>query len=230
MTINGMTSSASALRYWERRQEVSANNLANVSTDGFKAERVFASLLNGSEPVIGTSTDHRNGTLRQTGSPMDVALGGKGFLVVETAGGERFTRGGSLQLDREGFLADLEGNRILGSTGRIHVGSASLSISPRGDVSLDGAKVSQLRIEGVAEGVRLAHEGGTRFVPDASRTDIAAGERDVRQGSVEESNSDPLGGLVDMIGVQRAYAAVQKSISVLDHIQETATTQLGKPV
>ncbi len=230
MPINGMTSSASALRYWERRQEVSANNLANVSTDGFKAERVFATLLGGSEPVIGTATDHRNGTLRQTGNSMDVALGGKGFLVVETPAGERFSRGGSLRLDKDGYLADAEGNRVLGTDGPIHVGSAALSISPRGDIALDGNKASQLRIESVADGVQLAHEGGTRFVPDASRTDVADDERDVRQGSVEESNADPLGGLVDMIGVQRAYAAVEKSISVLDHVQETATSQLGKPV
>jgi flagellar basal body rod protein FlgG len=59
---------------------------------------------------------------------------------------------------------------------------------------------------------------------------VPPNQRDVRQGTLEESNVDSLGGLVDMIGVQRAYAAVQKSISVLDHVRETATTQLGKPV
>jgi flagellar basal-body rod protein FlgF len=230
MPINGMNSSASALRYWERRQEVSANNLANVSTDGFKAERVFARLLGGTEPVIGTSTDARAGTLRQTGNAMDVALGGKGFLVVETPAGERFSRGGSLKLDQDGFLADTDGNRVLGTDGPIHVGASSLSIGPRGDVALDGSKATSLRIEQVADGVQLAHEGGTRFVPDASRTAIDDADRDVKQGAVEESNADPLGGLVDMIGVQRAYAAVEKSISVLDHVQETATSQLGKPV
>ncbi len=230
MPINGMTSAASALRYWERRQEVSANNLANVSTDGFKAQRVFASLLGGGEPVVGTRTDDRAGTLRQTGRSMDIALGGKGFLVVQTAAGERFTRGGSLQLDNEGFLSDLDGNRVLGTNGPIHVGSATLAVSPRGDLSLDGAAAATLRIESVADGLSLPHEGGTRFVPDASRADVADDQRDVRQGSVEESNADPLSGLVDMIGVQRAYAAVQKSISLLDGVLETATTQLGKPV
>jgi flagellar basal body rod protein FlgG len=230
MTINGMTSAANALRYWERRQEVTANNLANVSTDGFKAERVFASLLNGSEPVIGTTTDHRTGTLRQTGEPMDVALSGNDFLVVQTPAGERFSRGGTLQIDAEGFLADHGGNRVLGTKGTIRVDAGKLQIDRHGIVSLDDRPVQQLRVERVAAGVDLAHEGGTLFVPDASRRAVPPDQRDVRQGTLEESNVDSLGGLVDMIGVQRAYAAVQKSISVLDHVRETATTQLGKPV
>jgi flagellar basal body rod protein FlgG len=209
---------------------VTANNLANVSTDGFKAERVFASLLNGSEPVIGTTTDHRTGTLRPTGEPMDVALGGGGFLVVETPAGERFSRGGSLQINAEGFLADHGGNRVLGAKGPIHVGTGTLEIDRHGIVSLDGRPVEHLRVESVADGVKLAHEGGTLFVPDPSRRAVPPDQRDVRQGTLEESNVDSLGGLVDMIGVQRAYAAVQKSISLIDHARETATTQLGKPV
>src|SRR3954471_61611 len=105
MPINGMTSAAGALRYWERRQEVTANNLANVSTDGFKAERVFGKLMDGA-PVIGTRTDRRDGALRQTGSHLDLAIGGDGFFVVNTPAGERLTRGGSLRLDADEFLAD----------------------------------------------------------------------------------------------------------------------------
>src|SRR5262245_42069828 len=71
--LNGLEAAAAALRYWERKQEVVANNLANVSTDGFKATRVFATLLDGIRPVARTSSDMSTGTLKQTGNPMDVA-------------------------------------------------------------------------------------------------------------------------------------------------------------
>src|SRR5262245_52623287 len=80
--LNGLEAAAAALRYWERKQEVVANNLANVSTDGFKATRVFATLLDGIRPVARTSSDMSTGTLKQTGNPMDVAIEGDGFFVV----------------------------------------------------------------------------------------------------------------------------------------------------
>lgn len=223
-----MTSASSALRYWERRQEVTANNLANVSTDGFKAERAFTMLMDGG-PVIGTATDRRVGAMHGTGAPLDVALGTDSFLVAQTDSGERFTRGGHLRVDQAGFLADQNGHRLLGDNGAIAVGAGPLSIDGQGGVSVGGKLVDHLRIEGAPNNVGLAHEGGMLLVPGATRTIVPLEQRDVRQGFVEESNVDSLGGLVDMISVQRAYAAVEKSISVLDHIRETATSQLGRP-
>lgn len=225
--MNGMTGAANALRYWERRQEVTANNLANVSTDGFKAERVFARLLDGG-PVIGTHTDRRDGAIRQTGQTTDLAIDGDGFFVVNTTGGERLTRGGSLQIDPAGFLSDQDGNRLLGIKGAIQVGDGKLTIDKQGTIAINGQNVDQLRVETTPPGASLEHEGGTRFVPGATRIAVAPDRRDVRQGYVEESNADSLGGLVDMISVQRAYAAVEKTIGVLDHVREVATSQLGK--
>jgi flagellar basal-body rod protein FlgF len=234
MTINGMTSAANALRYWERRQEITANNLANVSTDGFKAERAFSSLLNGA-PVIGTTTDSRAGMIRTTGGPMDLAIGGGGYLGVQTPAGERLSSGGSLRTDSAGFLADQDGHRVLGNNGPIKVtGTEPLTIDAHGTIlsgghSVDGKGVEQLRIESAPSGVSLQHEGGTLFVPAATRSVVPADQRSVRQGAIEESNVDSLGGLVDMIGVQRAYSAVEKSITILDHVRDTAASQLGKP-
>lgn len=230
MPINGLVSAANALRYWERRQEVTANNLANVSTDGFKAERVFALLAAGGAPEAAASTDLRVGTLRATGNPLDVALGDASFLVVSTPAGERYTRGGALQIRADGVLADADGHALLGVKGPIAVRGAPVVIGRDGVVSVGGRPVDELRLERAPAGVSLAHEGGTHFVPAATRTVLAPRDRDVRQGTLEESNVDSLGGLVDLIGVQRAYAAVERSISILDRVRETATTQLGKPV
>ena len=228
MPINPLSIAANALRYWERRQEVTANNLANVSTDGFKAERVFGKIMDG-VTAIGTKTDRRDGNLRQTGESRDLSMAGDGFFVVSTAGGERFTRGGTAKVDLAGYLTDQDGNRLLGRKGAIKVGDGKFTVDRQGTVEVDGRPIDQLRVETSPSSASLIHEGGTRFVPDSTRTIVRPADRDIRQGSIEESNADSLGGLVDMISIQRAYSSVEKTISVLDHVNEVATSQLGKP-
>jgi flagellar basal-body rod protein FlgF len=232
---NGLTAAASALRYWERRQEVASNNLANVSTDGFKGERVFGQMLGDATTVARAATDLRTGTLRTTGNPLDLGLAGDGFFVVQTPAGERYTRGGSFQLDADRRLVDAQGNAVLGTTGDgasgpIVLPSGAVTVDAAGAVSVDGKAVATLRLERTAPGAQLAHEGGTLFVPDGSGQPVAAADRRVRQGSLEESNVSPIGSLVDMIAVQRAYASVQKAVTTLDAVRGTAVTDLGKPV
>lgn len=227
----GLTSAAGALRYWERRQEVVAHNLANVSTDGFKGERVFARLLGDATPAAQTATDTRAGTLRQTQNPLDLAIAGDGYLVVQTPAGERFSRGGALALDAGRRLVDPAGHPVLGEQGAITVPEgAVLTVSPAGDLRMDGRPVARLRLERVPPGTPLAHEGGTLLVPDGARQSIPPAERQLRQGAVEESNVSPISALVEMIGVQRAYASVQKAVTTLDAVRGTAATDLGKPV
>jgi flagellar basal-body rod protein FlgF len=232
---NGLTSAAASLRYWERRSEVTAHNLANASTDGFKAERVFGRLLGaGGEggTVAQTATDLRAGTLRTTDNPLDLALGhSEGFLVVNTPAGERFTRGGSFRLDTERRIVDAAGRPLLGENGPITVPvGARVAVAADGAVTADGKPLDRLRLERPGAGAALAHEGGTLFVPDAGRRPMAAVERQVRQGAVEESNVNPVSSMVDMIAVQRAYASVQKAVTTLDAVRGTAASELGKPV
>ncbi|MBV9881224.1 MAG: flagellar hook-basal body protein [Gemmatirosa sp.] len=226
----GLTSAASALHYWERRQEVASNNLANVSTDGFKGERVFATMLGRSTPVAQAATDMTAGTMRPTGAPLDLALKGDGFLVVDTPNGERFTRGGSLQLDARRRLVDASGHPLLGAKGPITLPEGTVAIDASGAVKVDGKPVDRLRVERSGAGAELAHEGGTLFVPDAARRPVAPSEGVVRQGFIEESNVNTVGSMVDMIAVQRAYASVQKAVTTIDAVRGTAVTEIGKPV
>lgn len=225
---DGITSAANALRYWERRQEIVSNNLANASTDGFKAERVFARLMGVSEPVADTATDRRDGTFRETGAQLDLAIEGDGFLVAATPRGERLLRGGSLRLDAESRLVTADGSPLLGEKGPIVIAGATASIDRTGLVTVDGKVVDRLRMERVAPAAKLEHDAGTMFVPDASRQSIALDQRKLEQGFVEESNVNTIGSMVDMISIQRNYAAVQKAITTLDGIRGTITNDLGR--
>ncbi|MHB1225712.1 MAG: flagellar hook-basal body protein [Gemmatimonadaceae bacterium] len=248
-----MTSSAQALRFLERRQEVVSNNLANASTDGFKGERTFGRLLEGSIPVVETQTDMRAGTMRPTGAPLDLALGGEGFLVVEGPEGERLTRGGAFRLDDMGRVVNASGLPLLGEGGPIVIdpqvargvagqsgngdggaggagGDAVVRVDRGGGVHVNGTVVGSLRVESVPPGAQLEHVGGGLFLPPAVRAPVAADARDVRQGFLEESNVTPVSALVEMISVQRAYANVQKVMTTLDAARGTTVTDIGRPV
>ena len=239
ITPTGFDSAAAALRYWERRQEVVANNLANVNTDGFKGERAFAQLLAvGGTATIGTTTDLRSGTMTPTGQPLDVALVGEGFLVVRTPAGERLSRGGTLRVDDQRRLVDPSGHLLLGetndaggATGAIIIPSdtGKIEISADGTVAADGHPIARLRVERPLAGATLTHAGDTLLAASSSES-VALESRGVRQGTREESNVHPLTALVDMIDVQRAFSTVQKALSTLDAARGIAVTELGKPI
>lgn len=229
--LNGMDSAASALRYWERKQEIVANNLANVSTDGFKAQRVFAMLLDGVRPAAGTSSDLTTGNLRQTGNAMDVAIDGGGFFVVQTPGGERYTRGGSLRLDEKHHLVDNDGRTLLGEKGApLTMLDGPVEIDKTGEVKQNGQIVDRLRMESAPKGQDLQREGESLWLPPATKESMKPETRNVKQGYIEESNVNSMTALVDMVAVQRAYASVQKAVVEMDHANETITTQIARPL
>lgn len=228
--INGMIRAANALHYWERRQEVAAHNLANAESTGFKAERIFGRMVGDAIPVADRATDLSVGALTHTGEPLDFALADGAFFVVETAEGERLSRGGSFTLDAEGRIVDLRGNPLLGEGGEIIVPSGSIDVDSTGVVRVEGQEVGRLRVEIVPDDVALQHVEGTHFLPDPARTEQPLEERRVRQGELEASNVDTIGSLVDLIAIQRNFAAVQRAVVTLDEIRGTAATELGRPV
>lgn len=226
---NGMTSAAGALRYWERRQEAVANNLANVSTTGFKAERVFARMVADGLSAADSATDHRDGSMRVTNQPLDLATEGQGYFVVSTPNGERLSRGGSFRLDDAGHVVDAGGNALLGDKGPITATKGEVAIDAHGVVHVDGRDVGRLRLETADAAAPLQHDGPL-WVPPAQRAEVPPADRRVRQGVLEDSNVSQVGALVDMIAVQRAYAAVQKALTTLDAARGTSANDIGKPV
>lgn len=226
-----------AMRFLERKQQVITHNLANVSTRGFKGERIFAELIQSMEgPVIRSQTDVRNGGFTQTGSDLDVALDGEGFFVVETARGMRYTRGGSFSLNERGQLVDETGARVLGQGGEIVLPPGKVEISSEGMISVDGIRIDTLRIESPDPG-KLRREEGVYFVPD---TGVGGGSTNVGgsanggrpvvvlQGHLEQSNVSPVDSMVEMIEVMRSYSLLQRSFQSLDQVSETIANDLSR--
>lgn len=243
----GLRAAGHALLYWQRRQEVNTHNLANAETAGFRARRVFAQMLEGGIPTVGTRTDARVGELRQTGAPLDLALAGEGHFVVQGPDGEKLVRSGSFTLDPDGQIVDGTGNALLGTTGPLVVPPGPVNIDARGNVSVDGEQVGRLRIVGepaspppvrgeeVLPGSRGAADendpvgaparpGEPGEIPDELSDERIA----VRQGYLEESNVSALDALIEMTTIQRSFEAVQTSVRTLDSVMETVANRIGR--
>jgi flagellar basal body rod protein FlgG len=217
---------ANALKFWDTRQEVLSNNLANVNTAGFKGERVFARLLGEATLAADAGTDFSTGSMTRTERPLDLALETEGFFVVRTPSGDRLTRNGSFQI-RDDVLTEASGNPVQGQRGNIEIPFGEMVITREGFVQVDGVRVDQIRV--VQPTGELEHEAGSLFrTSGAPLREVPQEEVRVLQGALEESNVNPVSAMVEMLEVQRSHQSVERTIRALDDIMVTVTTRLGR--
>lgn len=229
MSLRGIVDTGRSLSFHLRLQEITANNLANANTDAFKADRLTAHRVAGSDRLVPVqATDLEQGRLRDTGRTLDVALDGKGFLVVLTDRGERLTRGGSLRLDPAGRLVDPHGDPVLAKDGPVRVDGTAVQIDADGRVLVDGLETARLRLEDAEDPGTLLKEGFGRFRADGARVPVAPGTLAVRQGAIEDPNVDPVLGMVDLVTLQRAYTANLDALRVMDGVLGSVTNEIGK--
>jgi flagellar basal-body rod protein FlgG len=225
----GLYIAASGMLAEQTRQDQIANDLANASTPGYKADRsaqaAFGDVLienTANGQALGTLglgtqvtrivTDMNPSPLKQTGESLDLALDGQGFFSVQTPAGRRFTRDGQLVLDGSGRLETATGYLVLDAQGRpIQPGGADgLTISADGTVSRNGRAIATLGVVSLTNPVK---EGDTLF--NGTAAGRPAGTV-VRQGYLEGSSIDPTTAMVDMIESLRTYQSDQKAIQTID--------------
>ncbi len=245
--IRGLYTSATGMFAGQQRMDVTAHNLANVSTTGYKRQTAhFAPYLasalvrqDGSVRGLGAShhgvrlddllTDITAGPLEYTGRAADLAVMGGGFFCVENAAGEvLYTRAGSFAVDGEGYLTTRSGQRLLGEAGPVNVGSGSYTVDGDGRVYVDGEETDRLRIAFFEDAAVLQREGDSLFsLPDGMQESPEAGPVFVRQGYLEGSNVNLATEMVEMIMAARIYAANQRLVSTHDSLLEKVVNQVG---
>ena len=229
MPLQGILNTARTLSFYAHRQDVTANNLANANTDGFKADRVLAHTLPGTTaPVPVQETDLRQGTFRETGRPLDLGLQGDGYFVVSTPQGERLTRGGSFRLDPAGHLANSQGDLVLGDGGPIVLQGGKIEVQGDGTIMVDGAGAGRLLVVNPDDPRQMLKEGFGRYSPGGEVHAVDEDATQVRQGAVEEANLDPLLSMVDLVTIQRAYAANVDALKAMDSVLGAVTNDVGK--
>jgi flagellar basal-body rod protein FlgF len=236
----------------ERQMDVVANNVANMSTTGFKADNsMFEQYLmpvareNRFEPADrqlnfvndrGTWRNLGAGPIQQTGSPLDVALNGNGYLVVQTAGGERYTRNGSLVINGQGQLVTADGAQVMGDTGPITFQPTdhSVMISPDGRVTVTEAGATateglrgQIRIVSFAAPQQLQKEGNNLYVAPPGVAATPDPTTKLIQGSIEKSNVSSVAEISRLIEISRAYAQVAQMLSNESDLHKNAISQLA---
>ena len=186
--MDGIELMSGAMHAAQTRLDVSAANLANVSSAGFH-KHVAHTLFTSDGLVVKSAIDSSQGPLRRTGRPFDLALAGKGSLfVLGTDGRAQASRGGSFERDGAGHLVDERGRKLLGEHGVLRV-PADATIDSRGVVSVDGNECG-----------RLKTVLGT----------------EVQTGFLETANVDAVHEMIDVLGAQRAFEAAQKTLSAID--------------
>jgi len=233
----GLYIAASGMLAEQVRQDQIANDLANASTPGYKPDRaaqsVFGALLlqnrqSGAQVGLGVQLGSidavmGDGSLQQTGNPLDVALHGDGFFAVQTPDGTRYTRNGQLALDAQGRLVTTAGQLILGTNGQpITVGRADgMSIAQDGTVRSGTNVVGQIAIVSLTNAVK---QGDNVFTGNPG---AKPAETTVEQGYLEGSGVEPARAMVDMIVSLRAYEASQRVLHAIDDTLGRAVNSVG---
>lgn len=245
--IRGLYTSATGMMAAQTQSEVIGDNVANVKTPGYKEQlasnisfpamliqRMGGSPTPGATPIgeLGTGLgvdrlvlSNVQGALETTDVNTDLALTSPGYFVVQTPAGERYTRNGHFQLDANGMLQTADGYALQGDKGPIGPLSSDFSVSANGTVVDKGQSLDRLRVVDIPADA-LKREGQSLY--SASQPIQVSTASQVLQGSIETSNVDLSGQMIQMMTVMKAYEANQKVIQTQDEMLGKAVNEVGK--
>jgi len=234
--IAGLYSATTAMDATDRRLEVTAENLANLQTPGYRRRVMSQSSfdavmqplqqsMNGvnSSTLLGATTgetqyDFTQGHIQETKAKLDVALNGEGFFTVQGPDGPLFTRSGAFHLDPQGTLVNVDGLPVLGTGGPIRLpggmSSGQIEISKDGSIYAGDQQIGQLALVQFADNSVLTAAGASLFAaaPDAVTTGSSA---EVVQGGLEMTNTSSVDELINMIAISRHRDAAQKALNTI---------------
>lgn len=235
-----------ALQMMMRAQEVTANNLANINTPGFKADRVYfksyMDQINGAQvsaPEPYQTLSMAQGTFEATGNPYDFAISGEGFFQVEFEEETFLTRNGRFTLDPDGYLKDDNGAYLQGTSGNVQIPSqarsengtseAVVEIAKDGTVRMNGEvfdRITMVKVERVEDLERRTN--AYLALTDGQEAEAVESDVELIQGYYENGNVNPITELVDMTRNMQLFESQQKVIQTTDEILSRVTTNLGR--
>ncbi|MBM9596122.1 flagellar hook-basal body complex protein [Roseitranquillus sediminis] len=223
-----------------REMQTVANNIANLSTTGFRREGVvFSEFVKDTGPgqqslsmaaAHARHVDLSQGTLNRTNGQFDLAIEGDGFFLIEAPEGQQLTRAGAFMPNEMGDLVTAEGHPVLDAGGApifIPPDAANVAVASDGTISADGQPVGQIGLWAPNDINDLHHQSGTRFTAEGGVEPMIEGGR-ILQGYVEGSNVDPVSEIARMIEVSRAYEMGQGFMDKEDERIRSVIRTLGR--
>jgi flagellar basal-body rod protein FlgF len=240
---SGYYAACTALMTQSQALELVANNLANLSTSGFRAQHsIFRSLLASSSGaplsplneaanqygvLEGSRVDLTPGQLEQTGNDLDLGIEGPGFFVVQTSAGRRLTRNGGFHVAHNQLVTS-DGSPVMGENGVVQIVDGPVSIAPDGTVSVSGATAGKLKLVELKPGTPLESAGSAYYTASAS-AEIPDTHSNIRQGMLESSNVNAVSASVELITIQRQYDLMRRALSIFDsQFNQTAAQELPR--
>jgi flagellar basal-body rod protein FlgF len=236
----------------QRELDVVANNVANLNSTGYKADKVVfhehlmpvarANQFRGGDRQLSfvqdraTWLDLGQGPVQQTGNPLDVAVSDNAFLTVQTPRGERYTRNGALQINSAGQLVTSEGLAVLGVNGPIvfQPNDRNVAISTDGTISVREGQSTvdslrgKLRLATFAQPQQLQKDGTSTYMAPAGVQPDAAPTARVTQGVIEKSNVHGVTEMTRMIEVTRTYTQLASMLQQQSEMRRTAIEKLAE--
>jgi flagellar basal-body rod protein FlgF len=222
------------------RQNVTANNLANIDTIGFKRDNCttvpFAELLLNAYSkhlpqqvgklglgvqAVTQVVDFSSGSISQTDNPTDFAIDGAAMFAIQTGKGVRYTRAGTFQLDKEHYLVNKDGYKVLGENGPIQL-NGQFSVTEEGQIIQNGKVINSFQLFNTKD---MKKQGDTLYSNDKAEP---ATQYHILQGALEHSNVNPVREMVQMITITRSYDANQKALTSHDETLDKLVNELAK--
>jgi len=239
--IKGIYTSASGMIPGTKKQEITANNIANAGTAGFKRDRLFTKELSRAQQnltpkrtdweqsmVDQVYTDFASGMFDRTDNSLDMAIDGDGFFRLETEdGAQLLTRAGSFLVDQSGYLAFPGGALVMGEGGPIEVGSGEVTVSESGEVRSNGAIAGRIVPATVPDLTVMEKIGGSSYVLPENAELIPVPRSTIRQGYLETSNVDIVHEMVEMIISFRNFEANSKALQSQDQTLSQLLSRVG---
>lgn len=223
----------------QKRIETIANNVANLSTAGYRAEEVrFETILSdvSREPTAFASqgetfVSRKSGGFSQTGNRLDVAIKGDAFLAINTPVGQVYTRDGRFTMTPQGELQTLNGHAVLDAGGapiQLNPDGSDVTIAADGAISQNGQQVGALGLFTIDPRAKLARYENSGVVPDIpAEAAVDLTTIGVAQGFIEESNVNPVSEITKMIMVSRNFEAVTNAMKQADSQESESIRALG---
>jgi flagellar basal-body rod protein FlgF len=225
--------------------DTAASNLANAQTPGYRAEREFFRSVvlgpDGADSQLGATVNNygllggdrlsmAQGALDPTGNPLDLAIQGQGFFLVQTTNGPRYTRDGGFHRAQNGQLLTQAGEPVLSVAGKtILIPPGEVSVGADGAISVAGGVVAQVGMFTFPAGTELTPEGANRYVAPQGVTATAAAGASIREGALEAANQDVVQGSLDLVMMQRQAEMMQRALTVFHtEFNKFATEDLPK--
>jgi flagellar basal-body rod protein FlgG len=226
--LEGLYSAAAGMEAQQEALNAISNDLANVSTSGYKSERVaFSDLLYNPINIAGTETSagagasakvigrsQAQGTIQETGNPLDLAIEGEGYFEVTRANGQKaLTRDGTFGVDASGAIVNAEGNQLSPPIKLpAGVSAGEVTIAPDGTVTAGARKLGQIKLVTVTSPEHLLADGGGELSVTKTSGEPHPATGKIHQGALEGSNVNIASTMAQMVSTQRNYQLTSTAI------------------